>query len=137
MSLDNLKTRLNINKNISSASITDESLIKLKNRLDPWGGTDQWTRMRQDKLRSLKKALLYSYQKAIVQKYDVKKDNLLKNIISIITAIQDQIELSENQKGILNILEQMLMAMVYLHEKILKEIVQNIQNSLKIFWIQM
>lgn len=106
MSLDNLKTRLNINKNISSASITDESLIKLKNRLDPWGGTDQWTRMRQDKLRSLKKALLYSYQKAIVQKYDVKKDNLLKNIISIITAIQNQIELSENQKGILNILEQ-------------------------------
>lgn len=31
---------------------------------------DQWTRMREDKLRSMKKALYYSYQAAIVQKYN-------------------------------------------------------------------
>lgn len=66
-------------------------------RLNTFGGTDQWTRMREDKLRSLKRALLYSYQSAIVQKYNVKKDSLANSIISIITLLQDQKELSDNQ----------------------------------------
>lgn len=33
------------------------------------GAADQWTRMREDKLRSMWKAMYYSYQAAIVQKY--------------------------------------------------------------------
>ena len=37
----------------------------------------------------MKKALLASYQKAIVQKYDVKKDSLANGLISIITLLQD------------------------------------------------
>ena len=36
---------------------------------------DQWTRMRQDKLRSMKGALYYSYQAAIVQKYIASQGN--------------------------------------------------------------
>lgn len=48
-----------------------EVLNIMQERLRRHGGADQWTRMREDKLRSLKKALLYSYQRAIVQKYDV------------------------------------------------------------------
>ena len=44
------------------------------------GGVNQWVRMREDKLRSLKKSLLHSYQKAVVQKYNVKKETLAKVI---------------------------------------------------------
>lgn len=50
--------------------------------------------MREDKLKSLKKALLYSYQSAIVQKYDVKKNSKANYIINLITRIQDNAELS-------------------------------------------
>lgn len=52
------------------------SLDNLKKRLEYYGdgvSSDQWTRMRQDKLRSMKGALYYSYQAAIVQKYDVSE----------------------------------------------------------------
>ena len=80
----------------------DSSLDKMKSRLDVFGGIDQWTRMRQDKLRSLKKALLASYQKAVVQKYDVKKDSLANSLITIITLLQDKQELSVNQNTILD-----------------------------------
>ena len=80
-------------------------LDSMSKRLNAWGGTNQWIRMREDKLRSLKKALLSSYQKAIVQKYNVKKDSLANNLISIITLLQDKQELSENQINILNSLE--------------------------------
>ena len=61
--------------------------------------------MREDKLWSLKKALLASYQSAIVQRYDVKKESLANDIIVIITLLQDQQELSERQTGILDQLE--------------------------------
>lgn len=47
-------------------------LDRMKKRIAYYGAdgaTDQWTRMRQDKLRSLNKALYYSYQAAVVQKY--------------------------------------------------------------------
>ena len=80
-------------------------LDSMSKRLNAWGGTNQWIRMREDKLRSLKKALLSSYQKAIVQKYNVKKDSLANSLISIITLLQDKQELSENQINILNNLE--------------------------------
>ena len=90
--INNLKKRLDINNDSDNYLYYNKEENGLKNmqaRLNSRGGTDQWTRMREDKLRSLKKALLSSYQSAIVQKYDVKKDSLAKNIISIITKLQD------------------------------------------------
>lgn len=81
-------------------------LNTLQSRLNIRGGHDQWTRMRQDKLRSLYSALFSSYQRAIVQKYDVKKDSLANNIISIITILQDKGNLSDNQIQILNTIEE-------------------------------
>lgn len=81
-------------------------LNTLQSRLNIRGGHDQWTRMRQDKLRSLYSALFSSYQRAIVQKYDVKKDSLANNIISIITILQDKGDLSDSQIQILNTIEE-------------------------------
>jgi len=45
--------------------------------------------------------LFASYQRAIVQKYDVKKDSLANSLISIITILQDKGELSDSQKELL------------------------------------
>lgn len=107
--IDNLKKRLDINNDSDNYQYYNKKQSDLKNmqvRLNAFGGTDQWTRMREDKLRSLKKALLYSYQSAIVQRYNVRKDSLANSIISIITLLQDQQELSENQVIILNKLEE-------------------------------
>ena len=39
----------------------------MRQRVSYYGGTDQWTRMREDKLKALRKALLYSYQAAVVR----------------------------------------------------------------------
>lgn len=50
----------------------------MKKRISYYGdetSSDQWTRMREDKLRSLHKALHYSYQAAIVQKYVASEGN--------------------------------------------------------------
>ena len=58
---------------------------------------DQWTRMREDKLRGLRKALYYSYQAAVCQPYNANNDAIVKAIVAIITSIQDNIELTENQ----------------------------------------
>ena len=104
---DNMRKRFraDLNKNPSHSYDFGSSLDKMNKRLSVFGGEDQWTRMRQDKLRSLKKALLASYQRAIVQKYDVKKDSLANSIISIITLLQDNQELSDNQNNILSKLE--------------------------------
>lgn len=105
---DTLINRISSKTNPIDQSVKEFStsgLRNMQNRLYPWGGNDQWTRMRQDKLRGLKKALLYSYQRAIVQKYDVKKDSLANNIISIITILQDKGELSESQQSLLKELE--------------------------------
>ena len=66
---------------------------------------DQWTRMREDKLRGLKRALYYSYQAAICQPYNASDDAMIKSITGIITAIQDQQELTENQLTTLEGLE--------------------------------
>lgn len=105
---DNLKKRLDINNDSDNYQYYDKKYVGLNNmqaRLNVRGGTDQWTRMREDKLRSLQKALLSSYQSAIVQKYDVKRDSLANNLISIITLLQDQQELSDSQKLTLDNLE--------------------------------
>jgi len=105
---DNMKKRIssNINNNPDFTYEANSSLNRMSKRLNVYGGSDQWVRMREDKLRSLKKALLSSYQRAIVQKYDVKKDSLANNIISIITLLQDKQSLSDSQIAILNQLEE-------------------------------
>lgn len=108
--------KLNLDSLRSRATFKDDNqhlygeqhfgLNTLQSRLNIRGGHDQWTRMRQDKLRSLYGALFSSYQRAIVQKYDVKKDSLANNIISIITILQDKGDLSDNQSQILNTIEE-------------------------------
>jgi hypothetical protein len=95
--LNNLSKRLDINNDSDNYQYFNKKAVGLNNlqkRLQAWGGTDQWTRMREDKLRSLKKALLYSYQSEVVQKYDVKNDAKANNIIQLITRLQDQQELT-------------------------------------------
>lgn len=104
--LDNLRNRLSIDQEGYNQSSLDDSLNKMSMRLQSRGGLDQWTRMREDKLRSLKKALYYSYQRAIVQKYNAVQDNYIKNIIAIITVLQDRGQLSESQISILENLEE-------------------------------
>lgn len=107
--LDNLINRLNIKNEKERCYDFDDtfpSLEKMQARLNLRGGPDQWTRMRQDKLRSLKRALLSSYQRAVVQKYNVKNNKKANNIIAIITKLQDKQALSELQETFLQSLEQ-------------------------------
>lgn len=73
---------------------------------------DQWTRMREDKLRSLMHALHYSYQAAICQPFDsenytVEDDKVVKNLTAILTNVWDQNvqELTETQIEICKQLE--------------------------------
>ena len=62
---------------------------------------DQWTRMREDKLRSLKHALYYSYQAAVVQKYDVGADSEARWLISLATKIEKYATLTPTEKAAL------------------------------------
>ena len=105
----NLKNRLDINNDSDNYQFFNDrhkALTNLQSRLTIRGGTDQWTRMREDKLRSLKKALLSSYQSAIVQKYDVNKDTLANKIKNIVYVLQNEEELTEEQQKILDELEE-------------------------------
>ena len=122
------RLRADLNKNPSHSYDFGSSLDKMNKRLSVFGGEDQWTRMRQDKLRSLKKALLVSYQRAIVQKYDVKKDSLANNIISIITLLQDNQELSENQNNILVKLEEQYPNLAVLTDKYSARYIQTLEE---------
>lgn len=139
---DNMRKRFraDLNKNPSHNYDFGSSLDKMNKRLSVFGGEDQWTRMRQDKLRSLKKALLASYQRAIVQKYDVKKDSLANSIISIITLLQDNQELSDNQNNILNKLEDQYTSLAVITDKYsaryiraLEEIVDSLTSTAPMF----
>ena len=139
---DNMRKRFraDLNKNPSHSYDFGSSLDKMNKRLNVFGGEDQWTRMRQDKLRSLKKALLASYQRAIVQKYDVKKDSLANSIISIITLLQDNQELSDNQNNILNKLEDQYTSLAVITDKnsaryirALEEIVDSLTSTAPMF----
>ena len=60
---------------------------------------DQWTRMREDKLRSLRHALYYSYQAAVVQKYDVGADSEARWLISVATRMEKYATLSPTEKA--------------------------------------
>lgn len=105
--LDNLKNRIKINSdNFYDHSESKPALSTLQTRLNVRGGSDQWIRMREDKLYSLKKALLYSYQSAIVQKYDVKSNTKADNIIRLITRLQDQQKLTQTENQFLTQLQQ-------------------------------
>ena len=57
----------------------EKGLNKLKTRLNYAGGTDQLSRMNQDKLKSLTKALLYSYQAATAELQDGREFRCLIN----------------------------------------------------------
>ena len=54
-------------------------LDSLKQRLQYYGGKRQVNRMNEDKLRSLKKALLYSYQSATARLSDGREFRCLIN----------------------------------------------------------
>lgn len=99
--LENLKNRIHY-QGSQSNYISNSMSARLNSR----GGSDQWIRMRQDKLRSLKKSLLYSYQRAIVQKYDVKKQTKANKIIQLITRLQDQQELNNLQENFLTAIQE-------------------------------
>lgn len=90
LDLINLKNRLGLNNDrFQHYNSNQTGLSNLQARLNVRGGVDQWTRMRQDKLRSLKKTLLYSYQSAIVQKYNVQTGTLIENLLLIISILQN------------------------------------------------
>lgn len=105
--LNNIRIRISTNSdNFYDHSDSKPALNTLQARLNANGGSDQWIRMRQDKLKSLKKALLYSYQSAVVQQYDVKKNSQANYIIQLITRLQDQADLNEAEKAYLTTIEQ-------------------------------
>ena len=60
---------------------------------------DQWTRMREDKLKTLRKALYYSYQAAVVQKYDVKADSEARWIIALATKLEKLAKLNPEERA--------------------------------------
>ena len=92
--IKNIEKRIECNSDGDNFQYYDEPrysfLKRMQSRLDARGGMDQWTRMRQDKLRSLKKALFSSYQSAIVQKYDVESETLINKITDIINILQNK-----------------------------------------------
>ena len=81
-------------------------LKRMQARLNAYGGTAQQVRMREDKLRSLKKALLYSYQSAVVQKYNVENENKVIILNKIINALQNNQELEEDLNLLLEEIQQ-------------------------------
>lgn len=136
--LNNLKNRIGINSdNFYDHSNSKPTLNTLQARLNVRGGSDQWVRMREDKLQSLKKALLYSYQSAIVQKYDVKSNTKVDNIIRLITRLQDQQELTQAEKQFLIQLEEEYNltnergSINYIHD--LQNIVDELTNASPLF----
>lgn len=86
--LDSMKARINTNSDLFQTYSEKESvgLNHMQTRLNAVGGPNQWNRMRQDKLRGLKKALLYSYQSAVVSIYhpaqQVTQDNQFRCLIN-------------------------------------------------------
>ena len=104
---NNLRNRIKINSDkFYDHAESNSSLGTLQTRLNVRGGSDQWIRMREDKLKSLQKALLYSYQSAVVQKYDVKSNTKANTIIQLITRLQDQQVLNELENEFLTELEE-------------------------------
>ena len=81
-----------------------KNLEIMKKRVGYYGDSmsaDQWTRMREDKLRSLRKALYYSYQAAIVQKYNIAIDSKERQLVAIATKLEKIATLSEEDRAAL------------------------------------
>lgn len=67
MSLETLKLRLGYDAKERYVPGGDPGLDLDYIRLNAMGGTDQWTRLREDKLRGLRKAIFSSYQAAVIK----------------------------------------------------------------------
>ena len=136
--LKNIEKRIECNSDGDNFQYYDEPkysfLKRMQSRLDARGGMDQWTRMRQDKLRSLKKALFSSYQSAIVQKYDVESETLINKITDIINILQNKQNLDENQIKVLDQLENEYSFLTSDRESVnyiidLKEVIEKLKYS--------
>ena len=82
------------------------NLELMKKRVGYYGDTtsaDQWTRMREDKLKSLKKALRYSYQAAIVQKYNIGVESKERQLIAVATKLEKITTLNEEDVAALSL----------------------------------
>lgn len=80
------------------------NLELMKKRVGHYGdatSADQWTRMREDKLRSLRKALYYSYQAAVVQKYNIAIDGKERQLVAIATKLEKIATLTEEERAAL------------------------------------
>ena len=66
-SLTNMQNRLGAAATTHYNMTNSKGLDSLHIRLDRNNKPDQWTRMREDKLKSLKRALFYSYQAAVIK----------------------------------------------------------------------
>ena len=67
----------------------------------PTDNHSQWVRMRQDKLRALMRALHFSYQAAVVQKYDVSADSEARLLIAFATKLEKLASLTTTEKAAL------------------------------------
>ena len=86
--VDNLNKR--VSTNVDSVNRYYSTSSSLSTRIERRGGPDQRIRMRQDKLNSLKKAILYSYQSAIVQQYNTDYETLINDLQDILLKFQNQ-----------------------------------------------
>ena len=102
---DKIKVRVSTNTD-STDRYYYSSDNSLSARINVRGGPDQRIRMRQDKLKGLRKALLYSYQSAIVQQYNAESQTLVNSINSLITKIQNQQIISEQEQTYLKQIEE-------------------------------
>lgn len=119
------RLKANDQQSFNNDNNVSHDLLNLQTRLNIRGGSNQWIRMRQDKLKSLKKALLYSYQSAVVQKYDVKKNSKANYIINLITKLQDKAELNQAQVTFLQDIEDQY---VIIFERGSKEYIDKLQQ---------
>lgn len=86
--VENLNKRVSTNTDSVNRYYSTQS--SLSTRIASRGGPDQRIRMRQDKLNSLKKAILYSYQSAIVQQYNTDYETLINSLQDILLKFEKQ-----------------------------------------------
>ena len=93
---------------------------------------DQWTRMREDKLRSLKKSLYYSYQAAIVQKYNINIDSKERQLVAIATKLEKIATLTEEDRAALQTalaaLEQEYLTLAQIGDRYSQEYLSELRN---------
>lgn len=102
--INNMKLRVSTNADSTSRYYSTDS--NLSTRIQARGGPDQRIRMRQDKLKSLQKVILASYQSAIVQQYNANYDSLINSLKDIILKFQNQQTLLTQDENFLTNLEE-------------------------------